>query len=361
VTNPDGSVTTTVTDQTTGAVTQTTTSSDTADNGTVTERVVESVTNAQGVTTTTETVKATAANGTTATKVTSTAADGSAVTRAEAVVSQQAAQSGQAVTLPIDLYAVPAKVSDTAPTVTVTVPETAEEITVEIPVSNVTNTTVVLLVNPDGTEEILKKSIVTDDGCVDMGITENVTLKLIDNEKEFVDVGNHWAGDAIDFVAARTIFNGDTAGNFQPDVSMTRGMLAQVLYNLEQNPEAVTTGAIFPDVDSDDWYADAISWASANGVTNGYGNGSFGPDDSITREQLVTMLYRYFGGSTVSGAISRFPDAGQVSSYAVDAMNWAVGAGIITGTSAGTLSPTTTASRAEVATMFQRFLNILVQ
>jgi hypothetical protein len=352
-----------VTDQATGNVTQTTTSTSTADNGTATERTVESVTNAQGVTTTTETVKATAADGTTATKVTATAADGSAVTRAEAVISQQAAntaaQSGQAVTLPLDVTAVPARAADTAPTVTVTVPETDQEVAVEIPVTNVTNTTVAVLVNPDGTEEIVKLSALTEDG-ITLNVSGNVTVKVIDNAKTFADVKDNWAQEAIGFVAARTIFNGDSEGNFQPDVPLTRGMLAQVLYNLEQDPKTAAD-AIFPDVSDNAWYADAISWAVEHKITNGYSDGSFGPEDSITREQLVTMLYRYFGSPATGGAIDRFPDAGRVSSYATDAMNWAVSAGIITGTDAGTLSPGTTATRAEVATMFQRFMGALVK
>jgi uncharacterized repeat protein (TIGR02543 family) len=364
VTNPDGSTTTTEEDPVTGDVTKTTTSTETGNDGTTTERVVESVTTLQGVTTTIETVRFTAANGTMVKTVTSTAADGATETHTEAVISQQAvsdaAQSGQAVVLPMDLTAVPARAAETAPVVTVTVPETAKKITVEIPVSNVTNTTVALLVHSDGTEEIVKKSIVTDNGCVTLGLTEDVTVKLIDNAKTFADVDNHWAEEDIDFVTARTIFNGDDNGYFLPDVPMTRGMLAQVLYNLE-NPQVTEGGSLFPDVADDAWYATAIRWAVENGVATGYGDGTFGPEDSITREQLVTMLYRYFGGTTVSGAIDRFPDADQVSSYAVDAMNWAVHAGIIGGTDAGTLSPRATATRAQVATMLQRFMGVLVK
>ena len=103
------------------------------------------------------------------------------------------------------------------------------------------------------------------------------------------------------------------------------------------------------------YYTDAVAWASANGIVGGYGNGTFGPNDPITREQLVTMLWRYAGSPESSYALDSFQDQGEVSGYAATAMAWAVEHGIVSGTSATTLSPADASSRAQLATILMRF------
>jgi hypothetical protein len=257
-----------------------------------------------------------------------------------------AAESGAAVTLPITVAAATKADSDTiAPTVALSIPEDVESVKVEIPVENVTAGTVAVLVHEDGTEEIVKLSTVTDGG-VALNISGDVTVKLVDNSKDFEDTKDHWAEDAIDFATSRELFNGQGNGTFAPEGEMTRSMLVTVLARLDGVD--TTTGST--------WDEAGLNWAVENGISDGT-NG----DSSITREQLATMLYRYMGTPTADNALESFPDADQVSSYAAEAMNWAVSAGIIGGTGDGTLNPSGSASRAEVATMLQRFTGVLVK
>ena len=135
-------------------------------------------------------------------------------------------------------------------------------------------------------------------------------------------------------------------------------MLVTILSRLEGSP-AVTGTASFPDVAAGQWYTDAVIWASANGIVTGYSNGSFGPEDTITREQMATIFYRYASykgyDTTAQAALSSYTDAGQVSPYATEAMGWAIGSGLITGTSDTPLSPAGFAPRAQAAVLRPRF------
>ena len=146
---------------------------------------------------------------------------------------------------------------------------------------------------------------------------------------------------------------------FDPNGTTSRGMIVTILYRLENEPE-VTAENPFDDVEAGKWYTDAVNWAAENKIVDGYGNGKFGPNDDITREQLAVILWRYaqFKGIDVSvGAdtnILDFADAGAWSDWSVDALQWAVGSGIINGKD-GKLVPKGDASRAEAATMLQRF------
>lgn len=176
----------------------------------------------------------------------------------------------------------------------------------------------------------------------------------------FVDItANDWYADAVLFAYEQQLFQGLTATVFSPNTEMNRAMLATVLSRLAGvHGSAPSVG--FTDVTAADWYADAVNWAAGAGIVNGLGNGSFGPNNSVTREQMATMLYRYASDYlgmrvTASGDLSVFPDRDQISAYAVDAVSWAVGSGIMNGHSSGTLSPGGTATRAEVAIMLQRF------
>ena len=171
----------------------------------------------------------------------------------------------------------------------------------------------------------------------------------------FSDVADsHWAKEAIDYVTAEGLFTGTSDTTFSPGVPMTRSMLTTVLWRLAGEPAAAAAAA-FSDVERGQWYTDAVAWASEEGVVTGYGNGLFGTNDSITREQLAVMLYRYAGGDAVTADLSTFSDAGSISDWAREAMNWAVANQILSGDNTGKLNPGGTATRAEVAQMIYNY------
>lgn len=170
-----------------------------------------------------------------------------------------------------------------------------------------------------------------------------------------------WFYSAVCFAYEGNLFSGMTATTFSPDTNMNRAMLATVLSRMEGvNGYIPPVG--FSDVAENAWFANAVNWAANAGIVTGSG-GAFHPDQDVTREQLCTMLYRYaiYLGldTTASGDLSGFTDRGKVSPYAVDAVTWAVEKGIVTGMTATTLSPSGTANRAQVATMLQRFCNLM--
>ena len=164
----------------------------------------------------------------------------------------------------------------------------------------------------------------------------------------------------VRFVTARGIFNGTDRG-FEPEGTMTRAMVAQVLYNLDRR-SAPGVRAGFRDVAEDAWYADAVGWAAEERIILGY-DGLFSPDVPVSRQDLVTILYRYAKAAGYPIALpadfSRFPDAGDVADYAREAMGWAVAIGAISGMGDGTLAPGGTATRAQVAKIMQVFLTAL--
>lgn len=166
-----------------------------------------------------------------------------------------------------------------------------------------------------------------------------------------------WYYEAIKFVSSKGIMIGTAPDLFSPELELTRAQMVQILYNIEGKPNS---GERFSDVQGGAWYYDAISWASVNGIINGYGNGKFDPDDAITREQFVTVLYnyakwkRYNINETTS--IKQYTDHIEISNYAVEPFIWAVAKGIITGTSGTTLSPKSASTRAQAAIMIKRFV-----
>ena len=223
----------------------------------------------------------------------------------------------------------------------ITIPKNTT-VKVEIPVRNVTPGTVVVIVHADGTEEIVRTSVVTKKG-VALELTGSATVKVYDNSKFFTDVpAANWASDAVAFASSRELFNGTGANTFSPNAPMTRQMLMTVLARLDGTD---TSGNA---------YAKGMEWAIRNGVSNGSD-----PEGKITREQLATMLWRYAGNPSVSGRMTGFVDADQISSYAEDAMLWATKAGIIGGKGNGQLDPKGYATRAEVAAMLMRYCNTL--
>lgn len=228
-------------------------------------------------------------------------------------------------------------------------------LTLTVPVEDAGPGTVAVLVHEDGTRETVRWSVV-EDGAVRIPLNGSVTLEIVDNSKTFADVpAESWATDAVTFASAHELFSGTGEATFSPELSMSRAMLATVLYNLEGCPDQVLTSA-FSDVNSDAWYAAGVSWAAANGITNGYGDGQFGPNDNVTREQLAAMLWRYMGSPAADEQVSDFMDADQASSYAMDALYWATANGILNGYGNGHLDPCGLATRAQAAQMLKNFI-----
>lgn len=368
VKNEDGSTTTTTTDKSTGTVTEVTTSKPVTDEkGTTTEAKTETVTTKDGEVTTTETVKATDTTGTTATKVTETNAAGETTTSVESKVSTQAvaeaAKNDVPVTLPVEVTA--STNAETAPVVKVDVPASAGTVAVEVPVANVTPGTVAVIVNADGTEEVISASKLSENGVV-VELDGSSTVKIVDNSQSFADVQDvdHWSSDAVDYTSARGLMNGVSGTQFAPEQKLSRSMVVQMLYNMEGCPAA--GDASFADVDPDQWYADAIAWAAANGIVSGMDGNLFDPEADVTREQLANMLRNYaaFKGYDVSqtGAdLGKYDDGNQVSGWAADSMDWAVSAGLINGRSATELAPTGSAKRCEGAQMIMFFCENLTK
>ena len=233
-------------------------------------------------------------------------------------------------------------------------------VTLSVPAADAGPGTVAVLVHEDGTRETLRKSIV-EDGKVNIPLSGSATVEIVDNSKRFADVpSTNWAADAVAFASAHELFSGTSETTFSPDQSMSRGMLATVLYSLEGRPDQTLTmqdlADGYNDVSGDAWYADGIAWAVENGIANGYGNGQFGPNDSITREQLAVMLWKYAGSPKASGQDLTFTDADQASSYAREALSWAVENGILSGYTNGQLAPGGTATRAQAAQMLKNFM-----
>ncbi|MBC8537174.1 S-layer homology domain-containing protein [Clostridiales bacterium BX7] len=242
--------------------------------------------------------------------------------------------------------------------------------------SAVTGTTVTLTVTPD--QGYFLKSISAVDGAgTTLSLTEldggkytftmpgsAVTVKAVfapDGSATglpFADVReNDWYLGAVRYVYEAGMMNGVAADAFAPNATLTRGMIAQVLYNLESRP--AVTGSAFDDVAAGAWYASAVNWAASKQIVGGYGGGLFGPEDSITREQMAATLLRYAGykGYDVSqrGDLSAFADGAETSAWAVESMQWAVGTGLLSGRENAVLDPTGTATRAEVAQILMNF------
>ena len=176
----------------------------------------------------------------------------------------------------------------------------------------------------------------------------------------FTDVASgDWFYDSVKDVYQRGLMQGVSAATFAPDQSTTRAMVVTILYRLEGEPGAPRNIA-FADVAPGLWYTDAISWAAANGIVEGYSQDAFGPEDLVTREQLAAILYRYaaYKGADVSGQadLTGYTDASAVSDWAREGVSWAVQAGLIQGRSATTLVPAGTSTRAELAAVLARYL-----
>ena len=228
-------------------------------------------------------------------------------------------------------------------TASVSVPKSVGSTRVDIPVSKPTGSMVAVIVHPDGTEEIVRGSVVTETGIA-LRAEGDVRLKIIDNAKSFNDMADHWAKDAVEFASSRELFNGVGNDAFGPDLSMTRGMVSTVLARLAG---ADTAGG-------ETWYAKGTVWAVENGISDGTA-----PEQPVTREQLAAMLYRYAGSPTVSGELS-FDDTTVISIWAYDAVRWCVDNGILNGVGGNRMTPQDLARRGQVAAMLMRFLQATV-
>lgn len=310
--NPD---TTTTTDPNTGATTVTTKNPDGSSVVTITQK--------DGTKTTTN-----------------TDANGKVETTVELKTTTIEAAAGDPVKLPMNTVAV-TKSESSAETVTVKT-ENGNNVTVAIPASGVTAGTVAMVMGPDGTYSVMKDSLVVGNTVV-ATVANGATVKLVDRGMTFADMAGHWATDAVAFATARDLFNGTSATTFSPNAPMTRAMVVTVLARYDGvNTDGGST-----------WYAKGVEWAMSKGVSDGTN-----PTADITREQLVTMLWRFVGEPGSGANLSGYTDAGQVSSYATNAMRWAVENGVIKGRTSTTLAPKGQATRAEVAQIFQNLLSI---
>lgn len=195
----------------------------------------------------------------------------------------------------------------------------------------------------------------TDEVVVTFEKIEETTKPTV----SFTDVQpTDWYAEAVTYVVENGLFQGTSATTFAPNANMNRAMLVTVLYRM--SGEQAKADTAFDDVAQDAWYAEAVAWAKTNGIVSGVSATQFAPNQNVTREQMAAILYRYaqYKGQETGNAdanLAAFADANTVSSYAVPAMNWAVKNGLISGTSATTLSPNGSATRAQVATILMRY------
>ena len=275
-----------------------------------------------------------AADGSTGTVKTDKNGQTTAETTLSSKAIEAAKRNGEPVKAPVEVKA--SRDSSTAPTVSIELPKGAGETKVEIPVSNVKPGTVAVLVHPDGTEEILKDSVPTEDG-IRLTVDGGAMVKIVDNSKDFADTRDHWAKDAIDFVSARGLVNGMNDSTYAPNNSTTRAQLWTIL--ARQNDANLNGG--------NTWYESAQNWAKAKGVSDGAN-----PNGTINRAQMVTMLWRAVG-QPVAGGTANFTDV-PTDSYYTQAVAWAVENGITTGVGGGRFDPTATCTRAQIAAFLTR-------
>ena len=258
----------------------------------------------------------------------------------------------------------------------ITAPTTSHGKVTLSPTSASSGTKVTITTNPDN-GYIIDSVIVTDKNGKEILVTETksntytftmpstevtvkATFKLAQVlwSNPFTDVSSdNWFYDSVAYVTQKGIMKGISDSAFAPYTTATRGMIVTMLHRMEGEPSSTTR--LFSDVSSNQWFADAVSWASSVNIVNGYGDGTFGPDDLITREQLATILYRYAvykdKSTSASANLSSFKDASSISPWAKTAIAWANKEGLVEGRSSDLLVPLDTANRAEIATIITRY------
>ena len=186
-------------------------------------------------------------------------------------------------------------------------------------------------------------------------LTAVPTVWAAEEDTGFSDVAaDAWYAGAVEYVRDNGLMSGTGSATFSPNAATSRAMLATVLYRAAGSPAAEGTAA-FSDVAADAWYADAVAWASENGIVSGYGNGLFGTNDPVSREQIATILWRYEGSPSAESG-QNFADESAISGYASTAVDWARANGIISGREGNVFDPKGNATRAEVAAMLQNDL-----
>ena len=275
-------------------------------------------------------------DGSTATVKTDKNGQTTAETKLSAKAVEDAKRSGEAVKAPVEVEAT--RDSITAPTVKIELPRNSGDTKVEIPVTNVKPGTVAVIVHPDGTEEIVKNSLPTEDG-IQLTVNGGATVKIMDNSKDFIDTRAHWAKDAIDFVSARGLVNGMNAVSYAPNASTTRAQLWTIL--ARQNDADLNGG--------NTWFENAQNWAKEKGISDGAN-----PNGTINRAQMVTMLWRAMGQPAAASDAS-FADV-PADSYYAQAVAWAIENGITAGVGGGKFDPNATCTRAQIATFLYRYM-----
>ncbi len=212
-----------------------------------------------------------------------------------------------------------------------------------------------------------KAVAVKDNGDNTFSFTQpsgKVTVKVVFRKAQAVWVSPYadvdegaWYYEAVRYVRENGLMNGTAADAFSPDMTTDRAMLVTILWRMADSPslEGEIWGYPYADVDVNAYYGTAVYWARLNDISSGYGDGTFGPDDALTREQLAVMLWRQAGSPDSSHSLSQFSDAAQIGDYAQTALAWANENGIVSGHDNGTLAPRQTATRAEIAQMLMRF------
>ena len=268
---------------------------------------------------------------------------------------------------------------DNDPTYSISVPDNVTGGSIKVTPNRASaGTRVTITAKPDSGYE-LDELIVTDRKGNELKVTDRgdnkYTFQMTNSKVEievsftkieekptgnpFIDVAEgSWYADAVQYVYDKGLMAGTSSTTFGPDATTTRGMIVTILYRLEGAP-AISGSSSFTDVVAGQYYAEAVAWAAANNIVGGYGNGLFGPNDTITREQMAAILYRYaqYKGYdvTASADLSGYSDVAQVSSYALAALQWANAEGLVNGTSDTTLTPGGSATRAQVAVILMRF------
>jgi len=294
------------------------------------------------------------------TTITNTAEDGSTATtivdmtgesKTEVTLSEEAiqnAEDGASVELPMTPVGANSE-SAVAPEVTVTLPDSVEEgetVKVEIPVVNANAGTVAVIVHADGTEEIIRTTVQGESG-IKVDLEDGDTIKVLDNSKDFEDVsGDDWFNEAVMFASSREMVNGTGDGsNFSPELLTTRGMIMTIL--------ARFNGADTTPEQGEEWYQPGMEWSVVAGISDGTN-----PMNNLTREQLAVMLWRMVGEPIVENDMSQFSDVDKISSWALDAMRWATSTevGLIKGGGDGRMDPGGEAIRSVVAQMLKNFI-----
>lgn len=200
-------------------------------------------------------------------------------------------------------------------------------------------------------KKVYSFSMVSDDVAID--------LQFIRSDHIFKDVSEQtWYYEPVKYVVEKGYMAGTGYQEFSPNMSVTRAMVAQILYAIEGKP-AFSGSSAFDDIRSEDWYYNAVNWAAKNNLVAGYGNRQFGPNNPVSREQLAAILYRYTEfkkyDTSPTTELSKFNDAGAISNWATKSMKWAVASELISGVGNNTIAPLRTASRAQLATILRAY------